>query len=142
MEQANLPLFARTNSYLMMGLNTSAEICEDCLGGYFIVSTSPLNDSEVKLTGSIYIARGINECKRAEEALRQSEQRIRLKLGSILSPAMEIANLELADIIDIQVIQSLMDDFYKLTHIPIEYKRSQRQCSGKCWMAGYLHQIP
>jgi PAS domain S-box-containing protein len=29
----------------------------------------------------------------------------------------EMANLELADIIDTQVIQSLMDDFYKLAHI-------------------------
>ena len=30
-----------------------------------------------------------------------------------------MANLELAEIIDVQAIQSLMDDFYKLTHIPI-----------------------
>jgi Sensory domain found in PocR len=35
------------------------------------------------------------------------------------SKAPEKANLELADIIDVQVIQSLMDDFYKLAHIPI-----------------------
>jgi Sensory domain found in PocR len=35
------------------------------------------------------------------------------------SKAQEKANLELADIIDVQVIQSLMDDFYKLVHIPI-----------------------
>lgn len=31
----------------------------------------------------------------------------------------EIANVELAEIIDIQMIQSLMDDFYKLVHIPL-----------------------
>ena len=30
-----------------------------------------------------------------------------------------MANLELSEIIDIPAIQSLMDDFYKLTHIPI-----------------------
>ena len=30
-----------------------------------------------------------------------------------------MANLELAEIIDTQAIQSLMDDFYKLVHIPI-----------------------
>ncbi len=35
------------------------------------------------------------------------------------SEAREMANLELADIIDTQVIKSLMDNFYKLVHIPI-----------------------
>jgi PAS domain S-box-containing protein len=59
------------------------------------------------------------EQAKAEEALRQSEQRVRLKLESILSPAREIENLELADIVNFQAIQPLMDDFYKLTHIPI-----------------------
>ncbi|WP_048162357.1 PAS domain S-box protein [Methanosarcina sp. 1.H.A.2.2] len=61
----------------------------------------------------------ITEHKRAEEALRQSEQSVGLKLESILSPAREIANLALVDIVDAQAIQSLMDDFYKLTHIPV-----------------------
>ena len=63
--------------------------------------------------------KNLTESKRTEEALRQSEQRIRLKLESILSPAREMANLELADIVDAQAIQSLMDDFYKLAHIPM-----------------------
>ncbi len=57
--------------------------------------------------------------KRADEALRQSEQSFRLNVENILSPAQELANLELAEIIDAQAIQSLMDDFYKLAHIPI-----------------------
>ena len=35
------------------------------------------------------------------------------------SEAREMANLELAEIIDTQAVQSLMDDFYKLVHIPI-----------------------
>jgi PAS domain S-box-containing protein len=35
------------------------------------------------------------------------------------SESQEIANVELAEIIDIQTVQSLMDDFYKLVHIPI-----------------------
>ncbi|MDD4249074.1 MAG: PocR ligand-binding domain-containing protein, partial [Methanosarcina sp.] len=61
----------------------------------------------------------IIERKRTDEALLQSEQRVRLKLENILSPVREMANLELADIVDAQAIQSLMDDFYKLTHIPV-----------------------
>ncbi|MCQ1536091.1 PAS domain S-box protein [Methanosarcina sp. KYL-1] len=59
------------------------------------------------------------ERKFAEEALCQSEQRVRMKSETVLSPAREMANLELAEIVDIQAIQSLMDDFYKLTHIPM-----------------------
>ena len=41
------------------------------------------------------------------------------ELGESLSSSQRVENLELADIIDIQAIQPLMDDFYKLTHIPI-----------------------
>ena len=61
----------------------------------------------------------ITERKRAEEALRESEQRVRLKLNSILSPEGDIGNLELGDIIDAPAIQSLMEKFYELTHIPL-----------------------
>ena len=61
----------------------------------------------------------ITENKQKVEALRQSEQRVRLKLENILSPSREMANLELADIIDAQAIQSLMDDFYKLAQVPM-----------------------
>ncbi|MCQ1535023.1 PAS domain S-box protein [Methanosarcina sp. KYL-1] len=57
--------------------------------------------------------------KRAEEALRLSEQRVRLKLESIISPAGGMAHMELADIIDARAIQSLMDDFYEFAHITI-----------------------
>ncbi len=34
-------------------------------------------------------------------------------------PALKMKNLELAEIVDIEAIQSLMDNFFKLTHIPI-----------------------
>ena len=59
------------------------------------------------------------DAKRAEEALRASEQRVRQKLEALLSPAGDIGNLELADIIDAPAIQSLMDHCYELVHIPM-----------------------
>ncbi len=63
--------------------------------------------------------KNISYRKRAEESLRQSEQSYGMKSENILSPALEMEKLELADIIDSQAIQSFMEDFYKLTHIPI-----------------------
>ena len=61
----------------------------------------------------------ITERKQAEKALRQSERRVRLKLKSILSPEGDIGNLDLADIIDVSAMQSLMDHFYDVAHIPM-----------------------
>jgi len=61
----------------------------------------------------------ITEQKHAEIALLESEERIRKKLNAILLPEGDIGVLDLAEILDSQVIQSLMDDFYRTTHIGI-----------------------
>ncbi len=61
--------------------------------------------------------RDITKCKKANEALSQSEQRVRLKLENDLPLSRRVENLELADIIDVQAVQSLMSDFYKFAHI-------------------------
>jgi PAS domain S-box-containing protein len=61
----------------------------------------------------------ITEIKKAENELREVEKRVRYKLESLLSPEGDIGDLDLADIIDASTIQILMDDFYKLTHMPM-----------------------
>ncbi len=61
------------------------ELHEPRLGGHFLVSTTPLCNAHGQLIGAVHVARDITERKRAEDALRQSEQR--------LSRAQEIAHL-------------------------------------------------
>ena len=53
--------------------------------------------------------------KKSEEDLRQTEERLRLKLDSILESDSDLTNEELSNILDIDNVQALMDDFTKLT---------------------------
>ncbi|OHE82289.1 MAG: hypothetical protein A2107_13690 [Verrucomicrobia bacterium GWF2_62_7] len=59
------PDFCPHKQLLADGIEHTARVYEDRLGGDFIVSTTPLYDSEGKLTGSIHIAREITERKQA-----------------------------------------------------------------------------
>ena len=53
--------------------------------------------------------------KQAEEALRTTEEHLRLKLDSILSPDTAIIAEDLSNILDTPAVQSLMEDFTRLT---------------------------
>ncbi len=61
----------------------------------------------------------ITERRRAEEALQESAKGVRRRLDAILEPKGEIGELSLSDVIDPEAIQSLMDDFYRLTGIGV-----------------------
>lgn len=47
-----------------------------------------------------------------------SEKKARDKLENILSSGSDIGNLELSDIMDMEEIKSMMDDFYRITKVP------------------------
>ena len=61
--------FCPHRQLLKDGAEHATEVCEDCLGGYFAVSITPLHDSEGKLIGSVYVARDINELKQREHRI-------------------------------------------------------------------------
>jgi PAS domain S-box-containing protein len=82
-------------------------------------SAAPIRDSAGSIAGVVLVFHDVTEKRRAQQALRESEQRVRLKLDSILSPEGDIGKLELGDILDVPAVRSLMEDFYKLAGIPM-----------------------
>ena len=71
------PSFCPHRQLMEDGLDHTAEVHEDRIGGDFIVSVSPLTGPEGKLAGSVHVARDITEHKRSEEALKESEMKYR-----------------------------------------------------------------
>ncbi|MBZ5582615.1 MAG: MEDS domain-containing protein, partial [Acidobacteriia bacterium] len=82
-------------------------------------SAAPIRDAAGAVSGVVLVFHDVTEKRRDQFALRQSEQRVKLKLQSILSPEGDIGKLELGDVIDAEAIQSFMEDFYRLAGLPM-----------------------
>ncbi|MBM9520238.1 PocR ligand-binding domain-containing protein [Desulforhopalus vacuolatus] len=74
------------------------------------------NGKVVKIYGNLI---DISDCKKTEEALRKSESTIRNKLKAITEYKGDIESLDLNDIIDVDVLQSLITQFYKVVPVAI-----------------------
>ena len=57
----------------------------------------------------------IIEREATEEELRESEERLQLKLESVLSPEVELAEEDIANIIDVPKLQATMNNLYEVT---------------------------
>jgi two-component sensor histidine kinase len=65
----------------------------------------------------VLVFRDVTAEYKIQEELRESEATVRKKLTAILQPEGDIGLLNLADIIDYQALQTMMEDFYRLTNI-------------------------
>jgi|GEM_PF-1576077 len=74
------------------------------------------NSGEFVLVSSIEMA---FELFAAHRQIKASETRVKRKLDAVLSPQGDLEELDLADIVDVEAIQALMDDFYALTRIGV-----------------------
>ncbi|MCC4765128.1 PAS domain S-box protein [Methanosarcina sp. DH1] len=86
----------------VISLNKPEKIKVETRKGVYLVGFYPIPEEKcVNIYGF-----DISDWREFEEKLPESE-------------AGEVANLDLTDIIDVPAIQSLMDDFYRLVHIPV-----------------------
>ncbi|WP_410508800.1 PAS domain S-box protein [Methanosarcina hadiensis] len=76
-------------------------------------------DNNGALSGVLHITHNITGCKRAEQELHGADKHVLSKLDIIVSSSGEVGSLDLVDIIDVQAVQSLMDDFYRFGHITL-----------------------
>ncbi len=104
---------------------------------WFLMRGVPLRDEAGKIVKWFGTCTDIDDIKRAaaeirklnrelEERveqrtaqLRESEQNVRRKLNSILSPEGDLQNLELADVLEPDGVQSLLNDYYSVAGVPL-----------------------
>jgi len=69
----NSPLINCPHEQMMRdGIEHTEEVKEDNLGGYFLVSASPIKDDSGNLLGSVHIARNITIRKQMEDQIKKS----------------------------------------------------------------------
>ena len=65
------------------GLEHTSEVYEKNLGGYFIVTASPIKDNDGNLLGSIHIAHDISARKQAEDIAKTRTEKLNKKLDEL-----------------------------------------------------------
>ncbi len=100
-------------------LNTNRNVRKDGSVIWCEWYDSAVYDSNENLISVLSQVLDITKRMEAEEALKSSEQRVRRQLENVLSPEGDLGALELADIVDAAAIQSLVNDFYAISGIPM-----------------------
>lgn len=76
------PSFCPHSMLLSDGQEHSAEVYEEGLGGYFLVTVTPVFNARREVVGSVHTAKDITERKLAEQALKESEGKFRILFES------------------------------------------------------------
>ncbi len=81
-------------------------------------SQTELADYTEKLkAANLKLEQEIAQREATQRALMESEERLQLKLDSVLSPDVELGEQEIANIIDVPSLQVTMDYLYSVTHM-------------------------
>jgi PAS domain S-box-containing protein len=74
-------------------------------------------DENGRILRSVGMVQDVTEQEKAEQALIESEERLKLKLDTLLSPEVEISENELANIVDKPALKATMDYLYSVTKL-------------------------
>jgi len=89
------------------------------VGTHWISRALPIKDEGGTIIGIVETAYDMSEQKAAEAALAECRSRMEQKLSAILPQEPQTRPPTLGETIDVQALQSIMDDFYALTNIGI-----------------------
>jgi len=104
---------------------------------YLETIKTPMLDGSGRLLGVLGIGRDITERSRMEEALKESERTVRRKLEALIEPEADLGELGLADIVDLEVLQAMLDDFVRLTGMAV----AVLDMRGKVLVAAGWHDV-
>jgi PAS domain S-box-containing protein len=114
------PVLRALREGIVVGLaNHTALIARDGTERPIADSAAPIHDGSGSTCGAVLVFRDQTREREAEDALRASEQRIRQKLEAILSPEGDLGRLELADLIDPEPLRAMMEEFNRISRIPL-----------------------
>ncbi|MGV9199683.1 MAG: PocR ligand-binding domain-containing protein, partial [Promethearchaeia archaeon] len=78
-----------------------------------------IKDENNKPIGIVGTFTDVTKHLKTEQKLKKNKQILQKKLNQILSPDYEVCEEDFGNIVDIEQLQNIMDDFYKLTNIGV-----------------------
>ncbi len=114
-----LKLKAKESSKNLTTLNIEFRISHSNKGERWIeINATPFSNKNNSMIWYGYM-HDVTRRKQGEIAVIESEQQVRKKLDSVMSPDINFQELELSDILDLDIVQELVDKFCKISGIAL-----------------------